>query len=124
VVRGLFRDQGHGRFQSSPALAEQARTGHLRSGWSSARCGALRFNNCIRVVRVDDGFVVQLMRMFGGGYLAIPDQEIRQVEKAKLLWWTRVMVFTDARDFCFYGAAGECVWSAWQDRPGEMAKGE
>jgi hypothetical protein len=78
------------------------------------RSGLVRLNNCIKVVRVDEGFVVRLLWIFGGGYLAIPDADIHQVERKTFLLWSRVCVSTSGRNYTFFGSAGAVVWNWWQ----------
>jgi hypothetical protein len=55
--------------------------------FSSGQIRGVSFRTCLHVIRMDNGFLLKISRIFSGGSRYVADSEIRKAEKGKILFW-------------------------------------
>jgi hypothetical protein len=88
-----------------------------RSAWGTAQVNGYQLGavavsgECVRLLKCHNGYVVQLRWMFGGGYIFLPEAELRVARYAPHGWLRRECrgLFTMHWQVIVYGALAEFV---------------
>lgn len=73
-------------------------------GTGSARIRGMNFSNCLIVDRYENGYLLRLWKIFGGGKMVIPDDEIVDIsERSAIIGRSVVMELRDGRSIRFFG---------------------
>jgi len=81
------------------------------SSWGSARLNGVGANNVVKIRRFEKGVQLQLIPLFGGGHLWLPNDEL-QIEKAegkRFFEKTHVVLKTSKDHVKVYGNLAESV---------------
>ena len=66
-----------------------------QSGWGTAVINGVSARNCVRVVQYEFGYQIEMMKIFGGGKLWLPSEEItikEETERRFLFPATQVII--------------------------------
>ena len=79
------------------------------SRWSSGKFGIVNINNALKVTRYRDGFLCEIMWLFLGGHLWIPDAGITGLSEKKFLFWRYLEFTCDGRRIMIRGDAARLI---------------
>ena len=76
------------------------------SRWGSSLVNGVQFAGCSRIHRLDDGYVIEVMRIFGGGKLWLPRSAINNASrfpKKSFLSQSGVVISWESHQVTLYG---------------------
>ena len=56
------------------------------SSWGSGRINGISLKNCLKILEYENGFILKIMPLFGGGMLWIPKESFKIVIRKEKSW--------------------------------------
>ena len=116
VVRLIMAIAGMSRRVDIGLLGEKL--GELGTG--SARIRGMNFSNCLMVDRYENGYLLRLWKIFGGGQKVILDDDIVEISEGSAVISRSITVaLRDGRSIRFFGHLGEMIRESERVRTSE-----
>ncbi len=103
VSAAVFRAVSGFSWQTSKRYSDHTRIDEV--AWASGKIGHVDFGGCLHVIRLENGFLLKISKLFLGGSRFIEDEECKRWRKRKWLWLEYVEIATGYSSIKLYGKA-------------------